>query len=404
MLCLLLAASSQASETITVESENMYWIERDVSKGEVIDIRFSKVNAAFAVVVSDSKFYLDIGTNCHNINPEFRCEHWGNAKQNGLYGLCLKTNWDQQNLIFTAAQPGRVRLIAGSAYLYCYAKLSVVSGRTVSSWSLPSGQSGPIAAHCVFSGDLGAQLSVKTEGKLDTQVTVEARYLNTTVLKWTGETIDPPVASDFVRVISGKSLSSTLEEPTLSSQGSPDFDFGDHKYGDYYGDKHKCLATYLATGWTTGGTTVEILDGKHVEEPDPEPETVSSEDETDVESSASESDDPSPLVSEPDDPSPLVSESDDPSPLVSEPDDGQDLIDASSSGVSDNGDPKGDGPNVGAIVGGSVGGLGCVSCVMVFVFVCWNRKQDSEKDSVSHDIDDEVPETQQDGSEDIPGF
>ena len=384
MLLLLLAASSQASESITIEGENMYWIEREVSKGEVIDIRLKLQEAAFAVVVSDSKFYLDIGTNCRNKNYAFTCDYWGNAKQNGLYGLCLKTLGDQQNFIFTAAEQGRIRLITGSAYSNCNAKVSVVSARVVSSFSLPSGAVVP-QSHCLFSGDLKKQLSLKTEGQLDTKVTVEARYLNSTVQSWTaGQSIKPAVASDFVRVISSQATSAELKEPTVSSQGSSNFDFGDHRFGEYHGSKLQCSDTYFATAWTTGGETVEILDGKHVEEPDPEPETVSSEDETDVESS--------------------VSETDETVPHVSETDDDEDLIDASSSHVTGNDDPKGDGPNVGAIVGGSVGGLGCVSCVMVLVFVCWNRKQDSEKQSVSHSVDDEVPETQQEGSEDIPGF
>lgn len=260
MLSFLLTLSLQTEEVLTPE-KLPYQLTKSVEKGDVLDLRMKSGHSGFALVSSvNSRFYLDIGSSCNSV-MDFKCKTWYNSKQNGFYmwptsGL----SGDYYRLIFTAATPGKVRIIIGQVENLCRESVTVLSGSSISKFTI----SHPSDFACVISGDPSASLSCGTQEALDVQQFVEVIYPNMTSKNWSaGNKITPPVETSFVRITSEKVLSHTLTKPNISSNGSKQFNFGEFQMS-------KIVPSSQTQGWTTDHVPIELESGQHTEDEDPE--------------------------------------------------------------------------------------------------------------------------------------
>ena len=259
MLSFVLTLALQA-EVLTPE-KLPFQLTKSVEKGDILDLRIKSGESQFALVTSaDSRFYLDIGSSCSSV-MDFKCKTWYNSKQSGFYMWnTAGHSGDFYRMIFTAATPGKVRIIIGKAENLCRESVTVLSGSSISKFRI----SHPTDFACVISGDPSASLSCGTQEGLDEQQFVEVIYPNMTSKNWSaGNKITPPVETSFVRITSERALAHTLTKPNISSSGNKQFNFGEFQMSEI-------LPSSKTQGWTTDHVPIELESGQHTEDEDPD--------------------------------------------------------------------------------------------------------------------------------------
>lgn len=372
LLLWLIAVSGETTEIETIPKENydklpIVWKEQRVEKGDIIDVRV-RVGGSFALVISESKFYLDIGIQCDS-NNEYECNYWYNTRLNGLYALGPDCDKDYHRVVFTAAETGRIRLIVSRISNVCDRGIvSVISGRSVDNFQLQTG-----SGSCYISGDLNLPLSCHSEN-LEANELVQIIYPNISGNYWKGPS-NVDVDADFIQVMNKGPLAATFKTPTITSEGDTTFDFKDHPHDEIYmGD---CWSGDKLTGWTAGGKEVEFSPGIHTEDDDPS----DAPSDTDLQTDAMSDTD--------------TEISDSETETINESDADEDDV------VSPDPTPEDDGPSPGAIAGATIGCLAGSGGVVTVVFICIRKSSDKKQKSNTPESE---RETEVNESEEIPGF